>query len=120
MDHGSYDWLGNVRELQNLVERTLMLNQMMDDGTQLSFDPLPLRSTPMENIAIKKEDDGIILPLDEVMANHIQKALDKANGRVAGQYGAATMLGINPGTLRGRMKKLKIAYGRGSHKKRDG
>jgi len=61
-------------------------------------------------------DDGTIRPLDEVMANHIQKALDKANGKVEGKNGAASMLGINPGTLRGRMKKLNIAYGRSSHK----
>ena len=71
-------------------------------------------------MALKKEDDGIIRPLDEVMANHIQMALDQANGRVEGQNGAASMLGINPGTLRGRMKKLKISYGRSSHKKRYG
>ncbi len=113
----TYNWPGNVRELQNLVERTLILNQMMDDGSQLSFDPLPAGSTPAENIVLEKEDDGIIRPLDEVMANHIQKALDKANGKVEGKDGAASMLGINPGTLRGRMKKLKIAYGRGAHKK---
>ena len=93
---------------------------MMDDGTRLSFDPLPTGSMTTENMALKKEDDGIIRPLDEVMANHIQMALDQANGRVEGQNGAASMLGINPGTLRGRMKKLKISYGRSSHKKRYG
>jgi transcriptional regulator with GAF, ATPase, and Fis domain len=91
---------------------------MMDDGSRLSFDPLPNRSRPRENKALNKEDDGIIRPLDEVMANHIQKALDQANGRVEGENGAAGMLGINPGTLRGRMKKLNISYGRSSNKKR--
>lgn len=100
----TYDWPGNVRELENLVERTLILNQMMDDGSQLSFDPLPTRSMPKENMAIKKEDDGIIRPLDEMMTNYIQKALDQANGKVEGKNGAASMLGINPATLRGRMK----------------
>jgi hypothetical protein len=39
---------------------------------------------------------------------------------VEGRDGAASMLGINPATLRGRMKKLKISYGRGSHKKGKG
>jgi hydrogenase-4 transcriptional activator len=93
---------------------------MLADGSQLTFDPLPTGSMPMENVPIKKEDDVVIRPLDEVMANHIQKALDQANGRVEGKNGAASMLGINPGTLRGRMKKLKISYGRGSHRKRHG
>jgi len=117
----AYDWPGNVRELQNLVERTLILNQMMAEGSQLSFDPLPAGSTPQERMPINNidngEDEGIILPLNQAMANHIQRALDRANGKVEGENGAASILGINPGTLRGRMKKLKIAYGRGSYKK---
>jgi len=116
----AYDWPGNVRELQNIVERTLILNKMIADGSRLAFDPLPTRSPPTENIALAEEDDGSIRPLDEVMANHIQKALDQANGKVEGKNGAASMLGINPATLRGRMKKLNIAYGRGSHKKGKG
>ena len=49
------------------------------------------------------------------MAAHIRKALDKANGKVEDENGAASMLGINPGTLRGRMKKLNVPYGRGFH-----
>ena len=92
----------------------------MDDGTHLSFDPLPTGLMHRENIALNNEDDGIIRRLDEVMADHIRKALAQANGRVEGKDGAASMLGINPGTLRGRMKKLKISYGRNSHKKRYG
>ena len=115
----TYDWPGNVRELENLVERALILNQMREEQSQLSLDLLPRGSMPAENRVLNKEDDdGFIHTLDEVMTNHIQKALNQANGRVEGKNGAASMLGINPGTLRGRMKKLKISYGRGSHTKR--
>ena len=116
----AYDWPGNVRELQNILERTLILNKMIANGSRLAFDPLPMRSPPTENIALVKEDDGSIHPLDEVMANHIQKALDQANGKVEGKNGAANMLRINPATLRGRMKKLNIAYGRSTNKNRYG
>lgn len=113
----TYDWPGNVRELQNLVERTLILNQMTDEENLLSFDLLHNRAMPKENDVLEKENNGTILPLDEVMADHIRKALNRADGKVEGDNGAANMLGINPGTLRGRMKKLKIPYGRRSYKK---
>jgi len=46
------------------------------------------------------------------MAKHIQKALKMTNGRVDGERGAAKILGINPRTLRHRMKKLGVPFGR--------
>ncbi|MCP3889381.1 MAG: hypothetical protein GY702_10985 [Desulfobulbaceae bacterium] len=49
---------------------------MADKSSRLSFDPLPTGLTHRKNIVFEKEDDGIIRPLDEVMANHIQRALD--------------------------------------------
>jgi len=51
-------------------------------------------------------------PLGEVMARHIERALSLARGRINGPGGAARLLGINPSTLRNRMKKMGIAYGR--------
>jgi transcriptional regulator with GAF, ATPase, and Fis domain len=47
-----------------------------------------------------------------VMALHIQKALDQCKGRIEGEKGAARQLRIHPSTLRKRMKKLGIAFGR--------
>ena len=52
--------------------------------------------------------------LDEVIFSHIQKVLSKTEGKIHGPDGAANLLGINPSTLRGRMNKLGIKYGRGS------
>ncbi|MCP4673342.1 MAG: sigma-54-dependent Fis family transcriptional regulator, partial [Desulfobacula sp.] len=52
------------------------------------------------------------LELDKVMANHIKHILDSCNGRVEGSKGAAQILNIHPSTLRKRMKKLKIPFGR--------
>jgi transcriptional regulator with GAF, ATPase, and Fis domain len=50
--------------------------------------------------------------LDEVMKRHIHRALTSTNGRVHGPEGAAQLLGMNPSTLRSRMKKLGIPYGK--------
>ncbi len=50
--------------------------------------------------------------LDKVMAKHIRYILDSCNGRVEGSKGAAKILNIHPSTLRKRMKKLKIPFGR--------
>ena len=50
--------------------------------------------------------------LDNVVSNHIIKALKKTNGKVNGKSGAARLLSINPSTLRKRMRKLGIPFGR--------
>jgi len=53
-----------------------------------------------------------IVTLDRSVAQHIRKALKQTKGKVAGSGGAAELLGMNPSTLRNKMKKLGIAYGR--------
>ena len=102
-----YDWPGNVRELQNLVERELILNP---DGP-LNF----------KNFLVPKSDQSIekvsqqatnYVKLDDVVANHIQNVLDQTEGKIHGKGGAADLLGINASTLRNRMNKLGINYGR--------
>ncbi|MEE8440465.1 MAG: MATE family efflux transporter [Spirochaetia bacterium] len=57
-------------------------------------------------------DQGKLLNLDTFMSVHIRRALSLAAGRVHGPGGAAELLGINPSTLRNRMKRLGISYGR--------
>ena len=52
------------------------------------------------------------LSLDEIMSSHIHKVLAMTNGRVGGEQGAARLLQINPSTLRKRMRKLGIPFGR--------
>ena len=50
--------------------------------------------------------------LDEVIRQHIERVLQKTQGKVHGPGGAAELLGINANTLRNRMNKLGITYGR--------
>ncbi|UCH98629.1 MAG: sigma-54-dependent Fis family transcriptional regulator, partial [Candidatus Aminicenantes bacterium] len=55
-----------------------------------------------------------IVNLDEAVIRHIRKILDRTGGKIHGPGGAADLLGINPSTLRNRMKRLGIVYGRRS------
>ncbi|MEJ2039754.1 MAG: helix-turn-helix domain-containing protein, partial [Desulfosarcinaceae bacterium] len=103
-----YTWPGNARELENAVERELIVNW----GNPLSFrdinpeEPVPGRASPPDPPADAVPD------LDTVMAGHIRSVLKLCKGRVEGENGAARRLNIHPSTLRKRMRKLKIAYGR--------
>lgn len=103
----NYHWPGNVRELENIVERELILNK----GEPLSFKVLTHsdKNDVRPNIAGPPDE---LLNLDTVDASHIRRVLKMTNGVVHGTGGAAALLGINPSTLRSRMKKLGIPYGR--------
>jgi transcriptional regulator with GAF, ATPase, and Fis domain len=103
----SYHWPGNVRELENVIERSLIRGK----GASLTFidvdDQNPVEGLPIQDLP---QDT---LRLDEAMSLHIRRVLKMTNGRVHGKGGAAEVLGINPSTLRNRMNKLGINYGRG-------
>lgn len=103
----SYEWPGNVRELENMVERALI----MAGSGPLSFIELQGigRTEQREEFPLSPRSFPSI---DEVMAGHIRRALQIASGRVEGEKGAAKLLGLKPSTLRNRMNKLGISYGR--------
>ena len=106
----SYSWPGNVRELENVVERALIRCQ----GKPLVFEDL--HSTSLGHPGKSPDPAPAPRSLDEVVAARIQEALAAAEGRVAGRAGAARMLGIHPSTLRARMRKLGISFGRKARK----
>ncbi|BBO81431.1 ATPase AAA [Desulfosarcina ovata subsp. sediminis] len=105
-----YTWPGNARELENAIERELIVCK----GGVLSFDDLNVKSNKFKPVppppCESSQDER--LELDAVMAGHIGKVLKMCNGRVEGDKGAARLLNINPSTLRKRMKKLGIPFGR--------
>ena len=103
----AYPWPGNVRELENAVERSLILSQ----GKPLTFELLQKHQTGDENLLPKDvEEDSLNLNL--MISRQIHKALTVSNGKVHGKGGAAELLGINSGTLRHKMRKLGIPFGR--------
>ncbi len=92
----AYDWPGNIRELENLLERALILN----DGPVLS---------PGSWLPEKKSAATITSQtLEYVERRHILETLELTGGRVSGPRGAARILGLNPSTLESRLRKLAI------------
>jgi transcriptional regulator with GAF, ATPase, and Fis domain len=106
-----YHWPGNVRELENAVERELILCHGMQLNEPHIFGEFgPFEPDVTEAPIVHQYDERV--GLDEVIRTHIMRALKIAGGRVQGANGAAALLGVNPSTLRNRMKRMNISYGR--------
>jgi transcriptional regulator with GAF, ATPase, and Fis domain len=103
----AYSWPGNVRELENLIERELIRKRGLEDAGSLLFEHLSLTELSERAGGVFKVPQAL-LQLDEVNSYHIRKVLHHTKGRIFGVGGAAEILGINPYTLRSRMKKLGI------------
>jgi hydrogenase-4 transcriptional activator len=106
----AYPWPGNVRELENAVERALIVSR----GNPLDFSDITVKEGPLKAIQLAPEKISPDQPLElnDVMSQHIRKVLGMCKGRVEGDGGAAKVLDINPSTLRKRMRKLGIPFGR--------
>jgi transcriptional regulator with GAF, ATPase, and Fis domain len=101
----------DVREMENVIERALILCK----GGPLTFDRVLSPGGREEAQGGPAPEAGGLRTLDEASSDHIRRALSATGGKIHGPGGAAELLGINPNTLRSRMKKLGIA-----HKRREG
>jgi transcriptional regulator with GAF, ATPase, and Fis domain len=106
-----YDWPGNVREMQNLIERAVILAQR----GPLRFDLPPAASessvsTPGEGVEVAGSEAQILTDpeLRERERANIVAALTRSGGRIHGPGGAAELLRINPSTLVSRIRKLGL------------
>lgn len=110
----AYEWPGNVRQLANFIERTMILAR---DGS-LRFDrPVadlpsdarqsPEAPAPLEPVTIVKEDEWRRRERANMLA-----AIERADGRIQGPGGAADLLGLRPSTLQSRLRAFGIQIGK--------
>ena len=96
----NYDWPGNIRELENLVERAMIIST---GNTLVHGDWLPAA-----HVSIQSDRKSSLQKLEDVEKEHIIETLKKVNWKVSGEKGAAKILGLNPTTLEAKIKKLGI------------
>ena len=101
----TYHWPGNIRQLQNVIERSVILCEgevfQVDESWMLS-------RAPQGNLS----SNSLSQRLQKLEREIIEEALAKSKGRIIGSSGAAAMLGIPPSTLDSRIKNLKISKNR--------
>ena len=113
----SYSWPGNIRELQNVIERALILSHgpLLEVDTDLiSVSTAEARGDAGQEAAMVQamiqsgEPTPALKTLDEVERAHISAVLQQTHGVIEGANGAAKILAMHPNTLRHRMEKLGI------------
>jgi formate hydrogenlyase transcriptional activator len=115
-----YTWPGNIRELQNVIERAVILSpgNTLVLAEKLRSAPLPACDSQPEPVLLqsRKVENPIAPPnaqndggaLEDVERRHIESVLARTNWMIEGERGAAKLLNLNPSTLRSRMQKLNI------------
>jgi len=97
----SYDWPGNIRELQNAIERAVIVC----DSDTLSIDARWLSGRPLRTPPMASLSTGTLAAHEK---DAIEAALTETKGRVSGPFGAATRVGVPASTLESKIKALKI------------
>jgi formate hydrogenlyase transcriptional activator len=113
----TYPWHGNIRELQNIIERAVVLSS----GSTLTIDPellgMPDVARPLDQpipagsasaMPADEPEPASLTSLNEAERRHIMKVLQQTRGVIEGPAGAAKILNLHPNTLRSRMKKLGV------------
>jgi formate hydrogenlyase transcriptional activator len=94
----AYTWPGNIRELENVIERAVILTS----GPTLRIDESFVKIAPEPPMMAAGKT------LKDVERAHVLEVIEECGGRIKGSNNAAARLGLNPSTLRSRMKKLGI------------
>lgn len=103
-----YDFPGNVRELKNIVEREMIINK----SDTLDFNSIKQTISRVNDVANNPAQDNSIHSLDKIIKDHLEKTLSRAQGKIEGERGAAELLDLNPSTLRNKLRKYNIPFGR--------
>jgi transcriptional regulator with GAF, ATPase, and Fis domain len=105
-----YDWPGNIRELENVIERQVILAR----GNNLRFDELNPETHERHSPKTERRTRSTDMPItsEADLKRHqrdiIIHALKQSNGKVFGDDGAAAALGLKPTTLSSRIKRFGI------------
>ncbi len=109
-----YSWPGNVRELAAVIERAAILGRGRRLELASALGEAAPRSVPSSTstpaASSRISSPARIVTLAEAMRRHIEEALTVTEGRIEGRGGAADLLGLNPHTLRGKMRKLNVDW----------
>jgi len=97
----NYNWPGNIRELEHIVQRTILLNS---DSTIKEF-PLPTTTKTAEE---GKNQEFLVQTIHENERDYITYILKRCKGKISGKGGAAEILNIPASTLYSKMKKLGV------------
>jgi transcriptional regulator with GAF, ATPase, and Fis domain len=98
----NYNWPGNIRELEHLIERSILLT----NGDTIKQIHLPNQG--QQAFKTEPEEDFVIKTFEEHERDFILNTLKYCNGKVRGQQGAAALLGLPASTLNSKMKRLGI------------
>ncbi|MCU4322420.1 MULTISPECIES: sigma 54-interacting transcriptional regulator [Acinetobacter] len=109
-----YNWPGNIRELQNVLERAMITARHGAVSFQylLEQDGQPVSQTKESNVLVENGNSDILTidELKQIEIKNLQRAVQHCEGKIFGEDGAAKLLGINPTTLISKLKKLGIRY----------
>ena len=111
----AYHWPGNLRELNNAVERAVILwigdmRRPLVISTSAHFMPQEQAADLAVGTWRTSTGTGRFETLNEAIARHILRALERSGGKISGKGGAAELLDVHPNTLRARMHKLGINH----------
>ncbi len=101
-----YPWPGNVRELASVIDRSAILG----NGKKLEIAMALGLSNKIIFMQKNKFENDEILTLDEYIKRYFEYILSITNGKIEGKGSCSELLGVNPNTLRAKMKKLGINY----------
>jgi transcriptional regulator with GAF, ATPase, and Fis domain len=101
-----YPWPGNIRELQNVIERAVVLSTGSLLVVEAGALPEAASRGPTGNLPEPRPDQAG--SLDDMERQHITAVLTQTNWKIEGGQGAAKILNLQPSTLRSRMRKLGI------------
>ena len=108
----AYPWPGNVRELENVIERAVILYNGGNLDLSLQWPEGPAPKTPEAKPSLSADIVADWPTLEEIERRYIKMILDRTNGQIDGNEGAAALLGIGRSTLYAKIRRFGFKQSR--------